>query len=1020
MSVPVPSPEDIPATLRERDCWVCWRIEVRDGDETKVPINANTGAKAASDTPETWADFETAVEYSARDGVDGIGFMFDDGDTLAGVDLDNCRDPETGEVSAWASEMLSNLDSYAEVSPSGTGLHVWVFGFKPGDKCKTEVENGEEIEIYDHDDVRYLTVTGDHVEGSPETVEQRNDVLGNLYRENFEADSDEDQTTLEETSATETTDLDDQELIEKAKNAKNGAKFSRLWDGDMSGYDSHSEADLALCGLLAFYTGNDHGRIDRLFRRSGLTRDKWDRDDYRQRTIDKALSGNTEFYDPGGRRRNVESGNDGDDGDDDLLRPDEFAVYDGGYGYWQDIHEDGVVVDQEWNPWTNFQLEAVEFLRLAEADDDLRITIRVHPNTSEEAYEVTVPTTTFNDPRSFRDRVVIGWSTTFEAGKKVLNKLRRFVAGQNAPHRVGVEQIGLYGLGPNDRSEWVTPKGSITADGWTDDPKRAFDGRDTPVSRGWALDPDVASYDADEVAKALRLLPQTRLSDRFIPVLGWYYAAPLRPYIMQWEGEFNQLNITGDTGSGKTATIGLLNQLFGGGREPLSATATSFSVMSSFAASNAMPVVFDEYKPADMADYEVSRFLEYYRKSSRGAVETRGNRDMSVDSYPLRAPVAIAGEQAINGPAEERRSIATAFSTRAVSKHSSTRRAFAELAGLSFEHSDGEVEHFQGVSPKHHALAYYRFIAGLDADDLRESWHKSERRVRECLAEIGGDVADEVRDAEFRALQTVALGVGTYRAFAHEHGVDATESPVNLTTETVNDALRYLATGSSGRTRTRRLTHLDRLLGLMARAAYAENLEEGTHYTFVDEGKPDELLAIKLAPAFDETRRYARDHDVRGEDLLDSATDYRGRLADAAEQDDSVVVDTSRQVRGLNRSVVIHVGRAMETVDGFDRDMFRPEKANKHVGVGVDPDTLTEAHAAADGGIDPIPDDAEGPEADAQRVLRALRGINTDGFVPRGTLFGEAEIEPAAGKKALQTLRDRGDVEESGNKYRPL
>ena len=86
------------------------------------------------------------------------------------------------------------------------------------------------------------------------------------------------------------------EVVKKALAASNGARFSRLWNGDTEGYGSHSEADLALCGMLAFWTGGDAARIDTLFRQSGLYRKKWDRKDYRNRTITEALSGKTEFY----------------------------------------------------------------------------------------------------------------------------------------------------------------------------------------------------------------------------------------------------------------------------------------------------------------------------------------------------------------------------------------------------------------------------------------------------------------------------------------------------------------------------------------------------------------------------------------------------------------------------------------------------------------------------------------------------------------------------------------------------
>jgi len=111
-------------------------------------------------------------------------------------------------------------------------------------------------------------------------------------------------------------DLSDDELLERATSAANGEKFRRLWNGDIGGYDSHSEADMALCTLLAFWTGGDCGRMDRLFRESGLIREKWDElhygdgRTYGEGTVERALQVTDERYGPstGGASRDGADG----------------------------------------------------------------------------------------------------------------------------------------------------------------------------------------------------------------------------------------------------------------------------------------------------------------------------------------------------------------------------------------------------------------------------------------------------------------------------------------------------------------------------------------------------------------------------------------------------------------------------------------------------------------------------------------------------------------------------------------
>lgn len=284
--------EKIPESLRTREQWIVWREEEPDGKPTKVPRRPD-GTIASTTDPNTWTPFEAACDsYRDNPSFDGIGFVFTEEDPFVGVDIDICF--SEGVLTGGGLDVVEHLDSYTERSPSGTGLHIICRGSTPdlGNRSG-DVEGMKQLEVYEEG--RYFTFTGRHLEGTPDTVEQRAQELYTLCRKVFEQPEPQSSTSR----PPQLTDLDDRELIKKAKAAKNGRKFERLWGGDKTGYKSHSEADLALVGILAYWTGGDRDRIDQLFRRSGLCRDKWtERRDYRDRTIDKALEGQTEHYEP--------------------------------------------------------------------------------------------------------------------------------------------------------------------------------------------------------------------------------------------------------------------------------------------------------------------------------------------------------------------------------------------------------------------------------------------------------------------------------------------------------------------------------------------------------------------------------------------------------------------------------------------------------------------------------------------------------------------------------------------------
>jgi len=293
--------EAVPARLREREQWVCWRIEERDGKETKVPVNPETGGFGSATDAVTWTDVETTVSAVESGEADGVGFVFSEQDSLVVVDLDDCRDPESGVVDDVAADIIERLDSYTEVSPSGTGFHVLVEGSLPDGRNRRG-----SVECYET--AWFFTVTGDHVEGTPGQVVRRQDALRGIHRDYVQPDDSgddaEDEASATADAAPGDVDLEDEELVEKGRNASNGSKFERLWNGRLGGYESQSEADMAFCCLLAFWSGGDESRMDRLFRESGLMREKWDEVHYAdgatygEKTIERAVRAPSEFYDP--------------------------------------------------------------------------------------------------------------------------------------------------------------------------------------------------------------------------------------------------------------------------------------------------------------------------------------------------------------------------------------------------------------------------------------------------------------------------------------------------------------------------------------------------------------------------------------------------------------------------------------------------------------------------------------------------------------------------------------------------
>lgn len=289
----VPDLAKFPAELRELRRWVPWKYLRRGIKLTKKPLQSTT-------EPEGWLSDSEAGNSVARGEADGVGFVLGNG--IVGIDLDGCID-ENGELSEVARDAMG-LCTYTERSPSGRGLHLWIRGEISRSRKVGARGGGPRREIYDgcSGHARFLTVTGDRVGN---VTEIRSGAAAQVALDAFYAKwfpAFDDATTRNAVVEIANDAMDDDSVLRRMFSARDGLKSRRLFDGDYSDYPSQSEADLALCRKLRFYTRADAAQIDRLFRQSRLMRPKLDSrrggQTYGEITIGKALAAGGPTYVP--------------------------------------------------------------------------------------------------------------------------------------------------------------------------------------------------------------------------------------------------------------------------------------------------------------------------------------------------------------------------------------------------------------------------------------------------------------------------------------------------------------------------------------------------------------------------------------------------------------------------------------------------------------------------------------------------------------------------------------------------
>ncbi len=288
----------IPERLRSYPHFVVWQYQRVEDELKKPPFNPKTGKRASVANPQTWGSFVQAQKAYETGAYAGIGIVLTADMGIVGIDIDHCI--QEGNVSDAAARIVSAINSYTEVSPSGEGLRIMLAGKLPG-----QFRRRGSLELYE--DMRYLTLTGHALASTPKDIQPRHRELYGLYQRIFRLDSRDPQ--RENTGVVSgqrppgeyRLARSDEQVLHKALAAKNGQNFRRyyhgdtsLWEGRGAKHASQSEADFTLVLMLLYWTNNDSSQVDRLFRQSGLMREKWTRpvkagETYGERIIKDAI-----------------------------------------------------------------------------------------------------------------------------------------------------------------------------------------------------------------------------------------------------------------------------------------------------------------------------------------------------------------------------------------------------------------------------------------------------------------------------------------------------------------------------------------------------------------------------------------------------------------------------------------------------------------------------------------------------------------------------------------------------------
>ncbi|SDN06952.1 DNA primase [Acetanaerobacterium elongatum] len=627
--------------------WVCWRLEPapeKDKD-SKIPYNPCNGRKASSTNPQTWTTVEAALAAKEKYLFTGVGFVFTKDDGLVGVDIDHCRNAKTGELSEKAVSIVQRANTYTEISPSGEGLHLFIKGRIPEGGNKN-TKSG--VEMYSFG--RYFTMTGMRLDGTPDTVAEDNGTLAWIHETYIKPPKKA--AAKRKKGNKPAKPLTDEEIIEKASATENGEAFMALWEGKwQESYSSQSEADMALCCKLAFWTGKNREQMDRLFRQSKLYREKWDVKHhadgatYGEETLSKAIETVSDSYRSGGDTSVFEY-------EGRYFRSKGEAVY----------------------ALTNFIVKPVEMIV---SEDETQLTADL-VTFKGEIFRQTFMTTDFSNLQKFKNilnKRTIALSYTGSEGD--LELLKNYISDLDWVRKTGVKALGLYHIA--GRWVYVDSDGAMEAGGNVVQDVVQLEKYRNILSSLLSTD----SLSPETLCDLGPLLLGYNEAPKTVAVLAWCAGCFLKSHLKKAQIKYPHLFLIGEAGSGKSNTLErVILPVFGPVKVAAATQVTAFTLMKDSASSNLVPQPLDEFKPSKIDKYKLDVLYNHMRDAYDGHEGTRGRADQSTVYYELTAPLIVAGEESPDESAIRERSIELLFSKKDL-KSGECRRVFMRLCKMS-------------------------------------------------------------------------------------------------------------------------------------------------------------------------------------------------------------------------------------------------------------------------------------------------------------------------------------------------